>query len=82
MSFSRGKVSSSPDCYTLYEGGYSAGGAQFKDIQMTANTNASTPTHAGEVDFTLSGDMLEIDSTSAGQFQPVPLTVCQLRKFR
>lgn len=69
------------DCYTDYTGSYSDQGNAFTIVQMTANTRAATPTYAGEIDFKLSADgSLEIDTTSGGQFVPVALTVCHLKK--
>jgi hypothetical protein len=69
------------DCFLNYAGSYSSDGSQFKDVETAAETNTSTPVYAGEFDFALNNDTLEIDVTSGGQFFPVPSTTCVLKKI-
>lgn len=70
------------DCYSLYEGAYSADGNEFKEVRMEANTMSAPPTYAGETDIKLLGDTLEIETTDNGQFTPGPLSVCLLKKLQ
>ena len=85
FSFQTGteRVSCMGYCYFLYTGSYSSDGQQFKSVVSyvdTLPTPAAAPVYAGEVDFTLAGDVLEIKSTTKGQGHPSDLTVCVLKK--
>ena len=48
------------DCYYLKTGAYASDGNSFKEVYRFANFHDSEPVYSGEINFTLSGDQLQI----------------------
>jgi hypothetical protein len=65
-----------------FDGFYSSDGRRFKAVQTLVEvlTGANTPTYTGEVDFTVKGKTLEIDTTAGYQPLPVPMSICLMNK--